>query len=74
MGSERRIVGWFIRRFPKQPPHDGQTIYAETQTLYPTEEAATKAMRTMALNHGRYMYAVAPAYMAIDGAKGANDE
>ena len=64
--SERKQVGWFIKRTPKQEPHPGTTLHAEAKTIYPTEEAATKAMRTMALNHGRYTYSVAPVFMRTE--------
>ena len=64
--SERKQVGWFIKRTPKGEPHPGTTLHAVTRTIYPTEEAATKALKTMALNHGCYTYTVAPVFMRTE--------
>lgn len=41
----RVLVGYFIRRTWKKPPHDGQTLFAESHRIYPTRELAENAHR-----------------------------
>lgn len=60
------LVGYFIRRTWKQPPHPGKTLFAESHRLYDTHKKASRALE-QSLSNGhlddRYDYSVAEAWM-----------
>lgn len=62
----RILVGYFIRRTWKKPPHDGQTLFAESHRVYPTRELAHEVMENRRKRNDfdpRFEYDVAEAWM-----------
>jgi hypothetical protein len=61
----KHIVGYYIRRTWKTPPHPGTTLHNESHRVYPTREAAEEAMadKLVWMNHEQFNLDVAPAWM-----------
>lgn len=64
--SKRILVGYFIQRTWKRPPHDGETLFAESHRLYKERGDAEIALARDRVGGGlddRFNYDVAEAWM-----------
>ncbi len=73
--SNRVVVGYFVRRTWKVPPHSGETLFAETRQLYSTRKLAEAAARIAAGRWGsRFDLDVCEAWMHVDEDARAGEE
>lgn len=66
----RVLIGYFIRRTWKKPPHPGKTLFAESRRIYGTYVEASMALDELTIEQRldqRFDYDIAEAWMHTDG-------
>lgn len=64
---KRVLVGYFIRKTWKAPPHPGMTLHAETYDIYETREKAQAAIDSWPTRRrdSRFEYEVAEVWKRV---------